>query len=342
MNRQTSRSEKQTKHQEAMHNIETAINKRQGTSRSQFVLDRLRRRWEEQSQVRTDSLARMVEFDPEGGEDFLETLLPFKDHPIYQALPQETKSKILSCGWLAYNEKTVDIETKIVTPACLHMLSNQLPDLHDWSTKEAITEAMTDEAYHVLLVVNANRITRKHRDLESLEIGEFELATQLEKEKARHPEPWQKVFIQVATCIVSEIFISDYLKLLSAAEDIQPINRLMVETHWRDELVHGTIFKELTRLMHTEMTNKQKDFFKSILPKPVLWFGSYELDVWENMLKQLNIKNYKSMIEDIRHGEQKENLANMDYKDLIALCEELEIIKTQSDYDFFRNEGVAL
>lgn len=36
-------------------------------------------------------------FDPDR-PDFLEHLLPFYDHPVYQSAPDELKQRVLSCG----------------------------------------------------------------------------------------------------------------------------------------------------------------------------------------------------------------------------------------------------
>ena len=52
-----------------------------------------------------------------------------------------------------------------------------------------------------------------------------------------------EIIINLASAVVSEIFISD-------CEDIQPVNRLTVEAHRQDELAHGNIFKHLTKCIY--------------------------------------------------------------------------------------------
>jgi len=42
---------------------------------------------------------------------------------------------------------------------------------------------------YVLLVVNATRITRERRRLESLLLPEFALVTNMQREQGNHPEP---------------------------------------------------------------------------------------------------------------------------------------------------------
>src|SRR3546814_2406788 len=76
-------------------------------------------------------------------------------------------------------------------------------------------ETLVDEPYHLLLVENDNRLTRFHRDLAHIRIPSFNLVRFMEIEKARYNEDWQRILIQLATSVVSEIFVSDYLHQLS-------------------------------------------------------------------------------------------------------------------------------
>src|SRR3546814_7475427 len=70
-------------------------------------------------------------------------------------------------------------------------------------------ETLVDEPYHLLLVENDNRLTRFHRDLAHIRIPSFNLVRFMEIEKARYNEDWQRILIQLATSVVSEIFVSD-------------------------------------------------------------------------------------------------------------------------------------
>src|SRR3546814_1528712 len=85
--------------------------------------------------------------------------------------------------------------------------------------RHVICETLVDEAYHLLLVENANRLTRFHRDLAHIRIPSFNLVRFMEIEKARYNEDWQRILIQLATSVVSEIFVSDYLHQLSECQD---------------------------------------------------------------------------------------------------------------------------
>ena len=102
------------------------------------MLDRIANNWPRRAYVKKDE---MQPFFEEGKEDFLERLLPFRDMQQYLACTPELKSKILSCGWLMYNAKTVQIETEVVNPACLNIIQRKLPGLDGDSTQNAVEKS---------------------------------------------------------------------------------------------------------------------------------------------------------------------------------------------------------
>jgi para-aminobenzoate N-oxygenase AurF len=191
------------------------------------------------------------------------------------------------------------------------------------------------------LVVRACQITRERRDLLSLTLPEAHIIKNLEEYKEKYSENWQKVLIQLVTAIVSEVFISDYLKLLSHEMSIQSFNRLTVDTHRCDELAHSSTFKELAKSIYMALSNREREFFVDVLPKPVRWFASLELDVWDSMLRQIEFSHTNRVIRDCKSINE-ENLARIDYSGLIALAEELEILNVQRGIDSFSREGLMI
>src|SRR5262249_13022290 len=186
--------------------------------------------------------------------DFLADLLPFKDHPLYLKAPAAMKRRVLSCGWLAYNEKTVDIEAKIIHPACQSIVHAHVPGLRDGVCREIASQTMVDEAYQILLVSRANAVTRERRKLASVPIPECNLVKQMRACHEVHSESWQRMLVQLATAIVSEVFISDYLRLLSSENSIPTFNRLTVAAHRRDELAHEPIFRAFAKLIYADLS----------------------------------------------------------------------------------------
>lgn len=318
-------------------------NKQPDICHCRTLLEKMANNWSRRAQVVKAKQKVQREHQPEmvfdeTKDDFRLDLIPFKDHPDFLAAPVELQKKVLSSGWIAYNEKTVDIEAKVVTPVCNHIIYRELPGIDDGVSQEIASDTLTDEAYHTLLVISACRMTREKRGLESLKLPSFNLVKKMEQEQARHSAPWQKMLIQMATAIVSEVFISDYLDLLSTDTTIQPLNRCMVATHRADEMAHSSIFKNLAKCMYSQLNWEQKKFFAQILPQPVTWFANSELDVWQSILKQLQFPKAGQIIADCAAAEV--DLIRIDYSDVTALADELGILKFSKALEGFQEKAL--
>src|SRR5262245_61344274 len=309
------------------------------TSQARTLLQRLANTWGRRARVKQPELDGETLFDA-SKDDFIPALLPFRDHPAFLAAPNDMRKQILSCGWLAYNEKTVDIEAKIVAPACHHIIAGDVPGLHDGVSKQIAGQTLVDEAYHELLVLKACQVTRDRRGLGALTLPESQLIVKMRQEQAQCSARWQKVLVQLATAIVSAVVISDYLHVLSQEMAIQPFNRLTVEAHRHDELAHGSIFKKLTKCLYSSLTQRERAFFIEVLPKPVHWFANSELEVWQAMLQHIGFRAADTVIRDCRSANE-ENLTRIDYADLIALAEELDLLEGQRGLDSFARAGLV-
>jgi hypothetical protein len=308
-------------------------------SQARALLQRLAKGWKRRARVKQPELDADTLFD-ERKDDFIPGLLPFHDHPAFLTAPDGMRKQILSCGWLAYNEKTVDIESKIVAPACHHIIAGDAPGLRDAISKQIAGQTLVDEAYHELLVLNACQVTRERRGLANLVLPESQLIVRMSRAQDQHSARWQKVLIQLATAIVSEVFISDYLRLLSDETTIQSFNRLTVKAHRHDELAHGSIFVGLARCLFGGLDRREREFFVEVLPQPVRWFANIELDVWQAMLQQIGFPATDAVIRDCRSANEV-NLARIDYSELIALAEELGLLHGQRGVDSFARAGLV-
>jgi hypothetical protein len=311
----------------------------QAESQAHALLQRLANNWGRRACVKQPELEGETLFDA-SKDDFVPHLLPFRDHPAFLAAPEGMRTQILSCGWLAYNEKTLDIEAKVVAPACAHIIAGDVPGLHDGVSKQIASQTLVDEAYHELLVLKACQVTRDRRGLAAMTLPESQLITQMCHAQAQYSAGWQQLLVHLATAIVSEVFISDYLKVLSQERAIQPFNRLTVATHWRDELAHGSIFTSLTTCLYGSLTLHERAFFLEVLPQPVHWFANRELDVWQTMLQQIGFPATDTVMGDCRSANE-ENLARVDYADLITLAEELGLLEGQRGLDSFARAGLV-
>ena len=307
-------------------------------SHTRMIIDLLARNWPRRAQVKKAELEPL--FVP-GQEDFLESLLPFRDMPQYQACSPELRSRVLSCGWLMYNAKTTQIENEVVNPVCLDIISGQLPGLNEESSQLAVGETMVDEVYHIHLVERSSRLTRRRRGLEHIDIPQFNLVRHMRRRQNELTEPWQKRMVQFATAAVSEIFISDYLHLLSEAEEIQPFNRMTVAAHRHDEMVHGPLFRSLTELFTAELTPAELELFAELLPEPVTWFADRELDVWLALLEQIEFPRAEEMIREVS-GAGSVDLTALDHSGVVSMARELGLTETAAARDAFLHRGLLL
>jgi hypothetical protein len=310
-------------------------------SHSRRLLERMAENWDKRAQVRQnspDEPASELNFEL-SKDDFRLDLLPFKNHPLFLQSSIELQKQVLSCGWIAYSEKTIDIEAKIVTPACNYILYRDLPGVDDGISQQIVSETLVDEAYHILMVVNACNVTRQYRNLESLKLPSFDLVLKMHQEQEKCAEVWQKMLVQLAVAIVSEVFVSDYLDLLAMDNTIQPLNRLTVATHRQDEVSHNLIFAHLAKCLYHHLTAEQQTFFVDVLPKPVYWFASQELRVWQSMLDQIQFSNAAEMLADCA-AQAQSDLTRVDYSDLIKLSNELGILDSQQGIDSFSRAGL--
>ncbi|MEU6764908.1 diiron oxygenase [Streptomyces sp. NPDC046853] len=300
------------------------------------MLERLATSWPRRAYVKKQELEPFFESDK---EDFLESLLPFRHLPQYQACSPELRSRVLSCGWLMYNAKTVQIETEIVNPACLDIIKGAMPGLCSADSQKAVCETMVDEVYHVHLVEQASRLTRGRRGLDGIVIPRFNLVRHMQERLQGCSEPWQGRMIQFATAVVSEIFISDYLHLLSESQEIQSFNRMTVAAHRHDEMVHSPLFKSLAQLFSHELTEQQRAVFADVLPEPVVWFADRELDIWLSLLRQIGFPQAEEMIQECRSAGAAD-LTTLDYSQIVTLAEEIGLLDSAAARDSFSRQGL--
>ncbi len=317
----------------------TGHNHRQDISQCRSLLQKISRNWHRRAQVKKEEPSINPILDDDTKPDFRTDLLPFKNHPDFLQAPEEVQNQILSCGWLAYNEKTIDIEAKVIAPACYHIIYKDIPGIEDEISQQIASQTLVDEAYHVLLVNHACSITRKGRGLQSLKLPDFNLVTNMHNELLNCSETWQKIIVQLVTAIVSEVFISDYLNVLADDPTIKSFNRLTVYTHRCDELAHGSIFKNLAKYIYSQLNREQKDFFIDMLPKPVRWFANMELIVWKAMLEQIGFPHTERVIADCV-AMNEINLMRIDYTGIMALATEVGIFDCERGIESFGREGL--
>jgi P-aminobenzoate N-oxygenase AurF len=169
------------------------------------------------------------------------------------------------------------------------------------SASRLLARRWWDEAYHELLVLKACQVTREKRGLGAVTLPESQLIVKMRQAQAQCSAQWQKVLVHLA---------------------------------------HGSIFKGLTKCLYGSLSQHERAFFIEVLPKPVRWFANIELEVWQAMLQHIGFRATDPVILDCRSANE-ENLARIDYADLIALAQELDLLEGQRGLDSFARAGLV-
>ena len=130
------------------------------------VISRLAGNWQRRATVKRGEPDIDALFDP-NRPDYPERIVPFRDHPTWQALPDEVRSRLLSWAWIAYNRHTVLAEQRVANPAFALVMEGEFPGLGGQEMEIALAQAMVDEQYHSLMHITASALTRRKRKYES-------------------------------------------------------------------------------------------------------------------------------------------------------------------------------
>ncbi len=227
---------------------------------SKEYLNTINSRWGRNSEVMrySDDIESCI-FDLDK-EDFIDSMLPFSNHPDWDSLDLDIKTKIRSCGWLLYQGNTIYIETGLVMPACTYIIESGVSDIIDSSIILSMAEAITDEGYHTLLAVKTCDVVRKNRDLEHVKPRNFHLVNEMKKFMSLLPSEEERRISMIATACCTENHITDYLDLLYGNKSIQPICAKAVEAHAKDEWVHGSVFNILAQTIYSKLNKNGKKF----------------------------------------------------------------------------------
>ncbi|KJH73787.1 MULTISPECIES: diiron oxygenase [unclassified Pseudomonas] len=270
-------------------------------------------------------------FDP-ARPDYPECMVPFFQHPKFQALSDELKSSVLTWGWIGYNLRTVTAEEHVVNPA-LSVIANQYLGQHDWHFREAMQQTLIDEHYHTLMHLRAIERTRVDRALDqTLDLPPSVTYLRLLALREALPEQWQRDLASITFAVVAEISVNAYLDLLADDQSIQPQNRRVAELHNRDEYAHSKVLAEVAKVMYGNMQPPQREFFARTLSVALSAFVAQDYSMWEAILTQLGVEDAALIIADTRESNRNATIMR-DYSGLQRLAEDLGITG-QIDFDF--------
>lgn len=293
---------------------------------------RLNQAWTKRATVcAPDTLVVSEAFDP-ARPDYPECMVPFFQHPAFQALSDELKSTVLTWGWIGYNLRTVTAEEHVVNPA-LSVIAHHYLGKDDWHFREAMQQTLIDEHYHTLMHLRAIERTKEQRALDrDLELPPSVTYLRLIDLQGELAEQWQRDLAAITFAVVAEISVNAYLDLLADDSTIQPQNRRVAELHNRDEYAHSKILAEVAKVMYANMPAEHRCFFARTLSVALSAFVAQDYSMWEAILTQLGANDAAQIIADTRESNRNATIMR-DYSGLHRLAEDLGITE-EIDFDF--------
>ncbi|MFE0374260.1 diiron oxygenase [Streptomyces inhibens] len=244
------------------------------------LLLQLTKRWGKRVAVKKDELDLDGHFDPEL-PDFPAHLVPLLTLPGSPPPDTDGQRRILSASWIAYNAKTTAIEDEIILPACRLMLQERIPVRKDEAAVAALHQTIIDEHYHILMCQNAASVTRRRRELTDLTFDpqSWSVVRALQEHR-RELTGTARDLVEIAFALAAETTINAFLSTISTEFGIQPMNRITVDMHRRDESGHAVVFRELAVSFYGELSGEERELFKDALVQGLDAFRAPDFDPW--------------------------------------------------------------
>jgi alpha-N-dichloroacetyl-p-aminophenylserinol N-oxygenase len=297
------------------------------------VISRLAGNWHRRATVKRaepdiDSL-----FDP-NRPDYPERIVPFHNHPVWQALPDELRSRLLSWAWIAYNRHTVLAEQRVANPAFALVMDGEFPGLGGQEMEIALAQAMVDEQYHSLMHINASALTRRRRKYAFSDsvLPESHTARAHQRLRAQCAQRWQRSLTTLAFATVSEISINAYLDLLADDPEIQVVNSTTARLHNRDEYCHASISDEMAKLVYDVLDAEKRRFFLDRLVAGLEAFVATDYAAWLAILRIEEVPGWERMVADVRADKSSSRLVR-DYSGLHSLMSEMDVL-SEVEFDW--------
>lgn len=299
------------------------------------MIGRLMRSWPKRSTVRGcyfDELKEQKNYNPEI-RDYPTTMVPFWDHPNFQKIDDEIKEKVLTWGWINYNQRTIHAEEKVANPAFYLLMQGIFPGCDTFEMKSVVQQSLIDEHFHSLMHYNAIEATKKVRNVkETIHFPDSITYRELVKAQSEVSETWKKQSMILVWAIVSEISINAFLSLLSESKTIQPTHSLIARLHDVDEYAHSSVLIEISKSIYVRMDSEQQNFFVTYLPKALKAFIAQDYSVWTNILEHFKVKGTREIIEDTKSVKSNNSLVR-DFSGLKKISKDLDILH-KMDFNF--------
>jgi len=244
------------------------------------LLVQLTGRWGKRVAVKQDELDLDGHFDP-ALPDFPAHLVPVLDLPGEAPLDAAATQQILGAAWIAYNAKTSAVESEVILPACRLMLEDRIPARKDDVAVAALHQTIIDEHYHILMCNNAAGVTHRRRELARLTFDPrgWSVVRSLDHHRAGLTGTARDL-VEIAFALAAETTINLLFSTIASDFDIQPMNRITVDMHQRDESGHSVIFRELAIPLYRALDRGNRELFKEGLMQGLAAFRAADFDPW--------------------------------------------------------------
>ncbi|MFF0424939.1 diiron oxygenase [Streptomyces sp. NPDC004520] len=290
------------------------------------VINRLVGNWHRRAAVKREEPDVYALFDP-GRPDFREDMVPFRGHPVWERLSDETRSRLLSWGWVAYNRNTVLIEQRIANPAFELVIGGAYPGLGGQQLELAVAQAMVDEQYHTLMHINGSAVTRRMRRSEFSDrvLPDSHITTIHQAHLDRCEEPWQRSLTTLGFATVAEISINAYLDLLADDQRIQVVNSTTVKLHNRDEYCHASISGEMMKQVYEALPADRRRFLLEKVVAGLEAFVAPDFTTWESIVAFEGVPGWEKAAAEVREAQGGTHLVQ-DHSGVHTLLREMDVL----------------
>ncbi len=239
-----------------------------------------------------------LSFDPEKF-DFSESLLPFRNHPVWTNLPDELRTKCLSYAWGIYNLKTIYIECDVVTPSCEDVIKAPPASANRMLIQDLLSAALLDEALHTRMSILACNYIYDMRKLPPLEYTDFNLVKWRDRVLSECGSEGERRLTRFAIACASETLITDYLKTMAEDRTIQAVCNEVTRTHAMDEWSHSSVFSVVATDIVRGLGERERKHLRQVILRTVQMFANNELGAWETVFSMLKIPGSQDLVRDI-------------------------------------------
>ncbi|MDV8022648.1 diiron oxygenase [Rhodococcus sp. IEGM 1330] len=291
------------------------------------VLKRLNAAWPKRSTLASDigRLHTDDEFFDPSVPDYPEHFLPFANHPSWIDAGAEQRQKVLTAAWLVYNQRVITAEEEVANPTFQRIAHGTLFGLSGAALREAAQQAHVDETWHTYMHILAMRKTGELRGMDTMPTYPDAVTyRRLVEARAASSGEDENEILDFAWTVVSEISINAYLELLSNDQDIQPYHSLVTRLHARDESAHGAVLIEIAKAAYGAMSEQQRRWFVTALPRALRAFAETDYSVWPIVLSHAGFEDADAIVAEMKNYPGNELLVR-DFSGLTRLGRALHI-----------------